>query len=52
MISSHDDVLKIFENVKLVAFDMDGVIRIGNHPVQGAGEIFNTLNKKKDTYYY
>ena len=47
MISSHDDVLKIFENVKFVAFDMDGVIRIGNHPVQGAGEIFNTLEMLK-----
>jgi HAD superfamily hydrolase (TIGR01450 family) len=45
MISTSDEVLKIFEGIKLVAFDMDGVLRIGNHPVTGAGEIFKTLER-------
>lgn len=45
MISSVEDVLNVFDTIKMVAFDMDGVIRIGNHPVQGAGEIFETLEK-------
>lgn len=45
MISSIENVLNVFETIKMVAFDMDGVIRIGNHPVKGAGEIFETLEK-------
>ena len=50
MISSVEDVLNVFDTVKLVAFDMDGVIRIGYHPVSGAKEIFQTLEiLKKNT---
>lgn len=45
MISESDKVMEIFDSIKLVAFDMDGVLRIGCHPVNGAGNIFKTLEK-------
>ena len=45
MLSTPDEVIELFEGIKLVAFDMDGVLRIGSHPVSGAGDIFKTLEK-------
>lgn len=46
MISSPEEVLSVLENIKLVAFDMDGVLRIGNKSVSGAAEIMKTLTKE------
>ena len=32
MISTPEEVNSVLNNIKLFAFDMDGVIRIGQHP--------------------
>ena len=45
MLSTPEEVMDIFEGIKAVAFDMDGVLRIGSHPVLGASDIFKTLKK-------
>ena len=38
---NHEDV----KNLKLIIFDMDGVLRIGENPIAIARESFNTLRK-------
>ena len=45
MISTPEQVLSILNNIKLFAFDMDGVLRIGQHPVEGTEKIFPLLKK-------
>ena len=45
MISTPEEVNNLLNNIKLFAFDMDGVIRIGQHPVEGAEGIFPLLKK-------
>ena len=47
MLSSPEEVMEIFEGIRAVAFDMDGVLRIGSHPVLGASDIFKTLKKNQ-----
>ena len=44
-ISTPEEVNKILSNIKLFAFDMDGVIRIGTHPVEGSEKIFPLVDK-------
>jgi HAD superfamily hydrolase (TIGR01450 family) len=44
-ISTSEEVNQVLENIKLFAFDMDGVIRIGTHPVEGAEKIFPLIEK-------
>ena len=44
-ISTPEEVNKILEQIKLFAFDMDGVIRIGTHPVEGSEKIFPLVDK-------
>jgi HAD superfamily hydrolase (TIGR01450 family) len=44
-----ETVISILKDIKLFAFDMDGVLRIGNHPIDGSDKIFKNienLNKK------
>ena len=38
-------IISILKDIKLFAFDMDGVLRIGNHPVEGSDKIFKNLEK-------
>ena len=48
-ISTPEEVNQVLDNIKLFAFDMDGVLRIGSHPVEGSEKIFpliEKLNKK------
>ena len=45
MISTPEEVNSVLNNIKLFAFDMDGVIRIGQHPVEGSENIFPLLKK-------
>ena len=45
MISTPEEVNSVLNNIKLFAFDMDGVIRIGQHP-EGLENIFPLLKKK------
>jgi len=45
MISTYQQVNSVLENIKLFAFDMDGVIRIGHHSVEGADNIFSLIEK-------
>ena len=42
---STETIGTMMEKIKVVAFDMDGVLRIGMHPVRGASDIFKTLQK-------
>ena len=44
-ISTPEEVNKILDQIKLFAFDMDGVIRIGSHPVEGSEKIFPLVDK-------
>lgn len=44
-ISTPEEVNKILDQIKLFAFDMDGVIRIGTHPVEGSEKIFPLVDK-------
>ena len=37
--------MAILEGIKLVVFDMDGVLRIGNNKLDGAERIFNKLGQ-------
>ena len=45
MISTPDEVNNILKDIKLFAFDMDGVIRIGQHHIDGSESIFQTIEK-------
>ena len=45
MISTPEEINQVLNGIKLFAFDMDGVIRIGQHPVEGAEKIFPLLKK-------
>ena len=45
MISSQIEVNQIIDNIKLFAFDMDGVIRIGQHIIEGAETIFTIIEQ-------
>ena len=40
-----ETIISILKDIKLFAFDMDGVLRIGNHPVEGSDKIFKNLEK-------
>jgi hypothetical protein len=51
MESSEFEILEMLKNIKLMAFDMDGVLRIGNNIIEGSENIFNnikSINKKKN----
>ena len=43
MISCEKEILDILKNIKVIAFDMDGVLRIGNNPISGAENIFKII---------
>lgn len=43
--STPEEINNVLKDIKLFAFDMDGVLRIGSHPVEGAEEIFPLLEK-------
>ena len=43
MNSSLNEVNEIIDNIKLFAFDMDGVLRIGQYSIEGAENIFNLI---------
>lgn len=45
MISTPEQINNVLNDIKLFAFDMDGVIRIGQHPVEGSEKIFPLLKK-------
>ena len=45
MISTPEQINNVLNNIKLFSFDMDGVIRIGQHPVEGSEKIFPLLKK-------
>ena len=45
MISNVNQVNDILDKIKLFAFDMDGVLRIGQHSVEGADNIFTLIEK-------
>ena len=45
MISTVNQVNQVLEKIKLFAFDMDGVIRIGQHSVEGSDNIFSLIEK-------
>ena len=47
MISCEKDILDILKNIKVIAFDMDGVLRIGNNPISGAENIFQIIKELK-----
>ncbi len=36
--------IDMLKNIKAVIFDMDGVLRIGDKPINGANKIFDSLN--------
>ena len=44
-ISTPEEVNQVLKDIKLFAFDMDGVIRIGTHPVEGSENIFPLIDK-------
>jgi ribonucleotide monophosphatase NagD (HAD superfamily) len=44
-ISTPEEVNQVLKGIKLFAFDMDGVIRIGTHPVEGSENIFPLIDK-------
>lgn len=46
MYTDEDSIVEFLKNIKLFAFDMDGVLRIGNHPIDGSEQIFNNIKKK------
>ncbi len=46
MESSEHEIMKILENIKLLAFDMDGVLRVGNNIIEGAENIFTNIKKQ------
>lgn len=43
MESSEFDILEMLKNIKLFAFDMDGVLRIGSNIIEGAENIFKNI---------
>ncbi len=45
MNSTPQEVNQLLNKIKLFAFDMDGVLRIGQHPVEGSEKIFPLLKK-------
>lgn len=45
MISTPEELDNILSNIKLFAFDMDGVLRVGQYPIEGAENIFPLIKK-------
>lgn len=43
MESSEYEIIEMLKNIKLLAFDMDGVLRIGTNIIEGSENIFNNI---------
>lgn len=45
MISTPEELDNVISSIKLFAFDMDGVLRVGQYPIEGAENIFPLIKK-------
>ena len=43
--------IDMLKNIKAVIFDMDGVLRIGDKPINGANKIFDSLNNNRQSLF-